>query len=87
MASNADAAYVEELDVDQERGVHMPSSTPQPAAPRSGEDAPLLGPSALDYGSADDGSNGRRGSELEWPGEADFQGLPWWKRPSVGGVP
>lgn len=23
------------------------------------------------------------GKEPEWPGQADFEGLPWWKRPSV----
>jgi hypothetical protein len=87
MASNADAAYVEELDVDQELGAHLPSSTP----PHPGENVPLLSSSTHDdYGSADgdgdgDGS-GRRSSELEWPGEADFVGLPWWRRPSVGGA-
>jgi hypothetical protein len=28
-----------------------------------------------------DGNGGNVGTN--WPGEADFEGLPWWKRPSV----
>jgi hypothetical protein len=76
--------------------VYMPQFTNQsvtspPAIERSDEDAPLLSPTERDYGSANmDGNgngngngNGTEGNEWEWPGEADFAGLPWWKRPSV----
>jgi hypothetical protein len=93
MASNADAAFVEDVDVDQELRARNQPLQSQPKAPvfrplqsnheSDDEDAPLLSPTAQDYGSASD-SGSRRSSELEWPGEAEFRGLPWWKRPSVG---
>lgn len=98
MASNADADYVEELDIDQELRARNQRSKSQTKAPifspqsadteapddeRDNEGVPLLSPSAQDYGS----SNGRRDSEMEWPGEADFAGLPWWNRPSVRPTP
>jgi len=28
-------------------------------------------------------SQGPRGKEPEWPGQADFDGQPWYKKPSV----
>jgi hypothetical protein len=102
MANNADLDYVEELDVDQELRARHQASKSQPKAPvympqqpgRSGasssggdsdnEDAPLLSPTAQNYGSAN--GNGRRSSEYEWSGEADFAGLSWWNRPSVGAL-
>ncbi|KAF2030789.1 MFS general substrate transporter [Setomelanomma holmii] len=99
MASNADAAYVEEVDADQELRSRNHASRSQARAPvytpqqssKSGasseamesdnEDAPLLSPTAQDYGSG--GRDGRRDSSAEWEGQADFRGLPWWKRPSI----
>jgi hypothetical protein len=102
MANNADLDYVEELDVDQELRARHQASKSQPKAPvympqqsnhpgasssdgeSDNEDAPLLSPTAQDYGSAN--GNGRRSSEYEWSGEADFAGLPWWNRPSVGAI-
>ena len=49
------------------------------------EETPLL------FGNRDDASaeRGRKGppdskaQEEEWPGQKDFDGAPWWKRPSV----
>ncbi|KAF1917422.1 tetracycline-efflux transporter-like protein [Ampelomyces quisqualis] len=94
MASNADADYVEELDIDQHLRTRNQRSKSQTKAPifspqqlgsdspddeSNNEGVPLLTPSAQDYGSL----NGRRGSEYEWSGEADFAGLPWWNRPSI----
>lgn len=52
-----------------------------PGAESDNEDAPLLSPTAQDYGSPN--GNGRRNNEYEWSGEADFAGLSWWNRPSV----
>ena len=43
------------------------------ALSRRSEATPLLGDEAQ--------SGGRRGSR--WEGEADLQGLKWWRRPSV----
>ncbi|KAH7374274.1 major facilitator superfamily domain-containing protein [Pyrenochaeta sp. MPI-SDFR-AT-0127] len=99
MASNNDAAFVEDVDVDQALQSRITASTSKPKAPfrmpkRSGassprddsdnEDAPLLSPTRNAYGSADgDGSSSGDDGEDEWPGVADFRGLPWWKRPSI----
>lgn len=44
----------------------------------SAEDAPLLG-NGSGSGSDPNGSV----TELEWEGLADFEGLPWWRKPSV----
>jgi hypothetical protein len=79
--------------------LYMPQPTNQsrtspPAIESDDEDAPLLSPTERDYGSANgDGNgnangtgNGTGDSEWEWPGEADFAGLPWWKRPSVSAI-
>lgn len=71
--------------------VYMPPQSKQPGfssrhAESDDEDAPLLSPSAHDYGSADGDSNGGRDSgddDSEWPGEAELRRLPWWNRPSV----
>lgn len=100
MASNTDAAYVEDVDVDQALRARNNTSKSHRApvfrpdqANKSGassqdmdienEDAPLLSPTDQDYGSG----NGRRDSEneyeYEWEGARDFEGLPWWKKPSV----
>lgn len=96
MASQPDSAFAEDDDIDQELRsrlsasnskskvlLYMPNrsgSTP-PASESDNEDAPLLSP-RNDYGSVD--GDGSGDSEEAWPGEADFRGLPWWKRPSVG---
>jgi hypothetical protein len=44
----------------------------------SDEASPLLGQSG---GSSGDGTNGP--AVPEWEGKADYDGLPWWQRPSV----
>lgn len=100
MAHNADVDYVEALDIDQEMRSRHQSSKSQPKAPiyapqqagTSGarsqgidgedEDAPLLSPTERTRRSVDDSDSEE--SEYEWPGEADFKGLSWWHRPSVG---
>jgi hypothetical protein len=108
MASNADAVYADDADLDQALRSRNNASRSQPKAPVSApapssksaassegidsdnEDVPLLSPTAHDYGSGNRGRHGRRDSDsdsdgaLEWDGQADFRGLPWWKRPSVG---
>jgi hypothetical protein len=94
MANTTDAAFVDDIDVDQEirsrsfgskntNPLYMPNTS---GATSSGldsdrEDAPLLSPSPQDYGSSNGhgNTNGGRG----WDGDTDFRGLPWWKRPSV----
>jgi len=88
MASSTDAAFVEEIDVEQElrmRANQTPkpnkSGANSPTQDSDDEDAPLLSSSRHDYGSVDDDWDNNR--EDEWAGNADFQGLPWWKRPSV----
>ncbi|KAH7408534.1 major facilitator superfamily domain-containing protein [Phaeosphaeria sp. MPI-PUGE-AT-0046c] len=71
--------------------VYMPPQSKTPGftsrhAESDDEDAPLLSPSAHDYGSADGDSNGGSADgdgELEWPGEAELRRLPWWNRPSI----
>lgn len=104
MAANGDAAFVAEVDRDQDTRLrNQPSGSQtrapvymprQPQAPGSSapysesddEDAPLLNPSAHDYGSADGDSHTGSDNgveELEWPGEAELRRLPWWKRPSI----
>jgi len=88
MASSTDAAFVEEIDVEQELRMRA-NQTPKPnksgansqTQDNDDEDAPLLSPSRHDYGSVDDDWDNNRGDE--WAGNADFRGLPWWKRPSV----
>jgi hypothetical protein len=93
MASSVDGPFVEDVDVDQELRTRNQIPQLHPTArglphhsnsdsDNESEDAPLLSPTAQDYGSAH-GSGSRRSSELEWSGEADFRGLPWWNRPSV----
>ncbi|KAF2846403.1 tetracycline-efflux transporter-like protein [Plenodomus tracheiphilus IPT5] len=92
MTSSADAAFVEDIDVDQQlRARSNKSNVPlyipkrsrahSPGADRDNEDAPLLSPTRNNYGSAngDDQDNG----EDEGAGDKDFRGLPWWKRPSI----
>lgn len=78
MASNTDAAFVEDTEIEQQLRVRANGSetlkTPGATLPgpdSDDEDAPLLGASL--------GANGHE----QWAGDADFRGLPWWKRPSV----
>jgi hypothetical protein len=95
MANTTDAAFVEDIDVDQEirsrnlgskntNPLYMPnkSGATSPGLDSDNENAPLLSPSGNDYGSANGNSNNNGGQG--WDGDADFRGLPWWKRPSVG---
>ncbi|KAL6705492.1 hypothetical protein ACN47E_006757 [Coniothyrium glycines] len=98
MASTTDAAFAEDVDVDQElrsrnasqRGTNVPlympnkSGATSPSAESEDEDAPLLSPGRDDYGSVHDEGRSADGSGDAWDGEADFRGLPWWKRPSIG---
>ncbi|KAH8667479.1 major facilitator superfamily domain-containing protein [Tricladium varicosporioides] len=44
----------------------------------SAEDEPLLG-----NGSGNSSDPNESVTELEWEGLADFEGLPWWRKPSV----
>ena len=44
--------------------------------PRVGEDTPLLA-------KADDGDSSTTDSSVPWDWETDFQGLPWYRKPSV----
>ena len=61
------------------------------AASSGEEETPLLGyseDSRSSYttpGSISDGGDGgdERDNDDKWAGSADFDGLPWWKRPSV----
>lgn len=51
------------------------------------EDTPLLAREEEDED--DDASTGHDGDNVQteepsWPGERDFEGKPWWNRPSVG---
>ncbi|KAH8704677.1 major facilitator superfamily domain-containing protein [Phaeosphaeriaceae sp. PMI808] len=99
MASNADAAFIEDIDIDQDLRlsntisksrsnvpIFIPpqlskSGASSPVMDSDDEDAPLLSPSAQDYGSGDGDSISSSG--LQWQGEAEFEGLPWWNRPSI----
>ncbi|KAI1528811.1 BaeS Signal transduction histidine kinase [Pyrenophora tritici-repentis] len=87
MASSTDAAFVEEIDVEQELRMRANQKRPTksgvnpPTRDSDDEDAPLLSPSRHDYGSVDDEYDNNE--EYEWVGDADFRGLPWWKRPSI----
>ncbi|KAF2821534.1 MFS general substrate transporter [Ophiobolus disseminans] len=98
-SSNADAAYVEDVGVDQALRSRNNASRAQWTAPvyrpdqsnKSGatsadmgsddENAPLLSPTTQDYRGGH-GSDGRS-SEHEWDGQADFEGLSWWNKPSI----
>lgn len=86
MASNADAAFVEDVDVDQELRSRLAlrknkSGATSPGIESDNEDAPLLSPRRSDYGSIHE-DNGRSDGE-DWTIEEEFRDLPWWKRPSV----
>ncbi|KNG48296.1 tetracycline-efflux transporter [Stemphylium lycopersici] len=88
MASSTDAAFVEDADVDRElraraRGAsksHKSGAT-SPGPDSDTEDAPLLNTSRDGYGSS--GGDSDDNEEGQWDGDADFRGLPWWKRPSI----
>ena len=78
MASNTDAAFVEDTDIEQQLRARAHGSKPpktpgatSPGLDSDDEDAPLLGASPAASG------------HEQWAGDADFRGLPWWKRPSV----
>jgi hypothetical protein len=99
MANNADADYVEELDIDQELRSRNQRSKSTPQAPiytpqqssKSGASSRSIESDREDAPllsptERDYGSadgNDRRDSQYEWAGEADFKGLSWWNRPSV----
>lgn len=91
MAATTDSPFVEDVDIERElearlRGLSQShkSGATSPGPDSDNEDAPLLRASGDDdYGSAH-GDDHNNNSEEEWAGDADFRGLPWWKRPSVG---
>lgn len=49
----------------------------------SSENSPLLGFEAPDI----EDENGINETQSRWEGYKDFEGLPWWRRPSVSSVP
>ena len=95
-STNIDGAFVDEVDIDQGVLQHTyilsprASNEPRAASPevvRDNENAPLLSRTSDDYGSANgdgSGDSDRNGHGANvWYGMAEFQRLPWWKRPSV----
>ena len=89
MASTTDAAFVEDIEVEQEFRARVrnlkkanKSGARSPGPDSDNEDAPLLGYSRHNNGGANSDGIDNEGEE-EWAGDADFRGLPWWKRPSV----
>lgn len=92
MAATTDSAFVEDVDIERELEARVRGSSQShksgatsPGPNSDNEDAPLLRASGDDdYGSAH--GDERNDSEEEWDGDADFRGLPWWKRPSVGAL-
>jgi hypothetical protein len=91
MATTTDSAFVDDVDVEREIRVRAStrpykSGATSPGPDNDNEDAPLLHASRDDYGSShgdDDDDENNTNREQEWAGDADFRGLPWWKRPSV----
>lgn len=88
MASTTDAAFVEDIEVEQEFRARVrnlkkanKSGATSPGPDSDNEDAPLLASSRHNNGGAN--GHGNDNEEEEWAGDADFRGLPWWKRPSV----
>ncbi|KAF5848466.1 hypothetical protein GGP41_005825 [Bipolaris sorokiniana] len=89
MAATTDSAFVEDVDIERELEARVRGSSQShksgatsPGPNSDNEDAPLLRASGDDdYGSAH--GDERNDSEEEWDGDADFRGLPWWKRPSA----
>ncbi|CBX97302.1 hypothetical protein IAQ61_007285 [Plenodomus lingam] len=92
MVSSTDAAFVEDIDVDQQlRARANKSSVPlyaptkqgahSPKADSDDENAPLLSPTRNNHGNANGDGDDIEGDE--WDGDGEFRGLPWWKRPSI----
>lgn len=94
MADNTDAAFVADNDVDRtfrqrpnSSGsnskvpllVHSKSGTSSPGLDSDDENTRLLNPTPIDYRSTNNNLDGD--GEPEW--FRDFEGLPWWKRPSI----
>ncbi|KAF2996072.1 hypothetical protein E8E13_004157 [Curvularia kusanoi] len=97
MTENTDAAFVDDNDLDRSFRQRPTSSGSNAKVPllvhskpgRSGASSPgldsddentrLLNPTAIDYRGTDNDDNGS--GEPEWFRE--FEGLPWWKRPSI----
>jgi hypothetical protein len=97
MADNTDAAFVDDNDLDRTfrqrpSGSRSNSKTPllvhskpgksgasSPGLDTDDENTRLLNPTPIDYRSSDD--NAGENDEPEWFRE--FEGLPWWKKPSV----
>ncbi|XPT03195.1 hypothetical protein M3J09_012296 [Ascochyta lentis] len=97
MTENTDAAFVDDNDLDRtfrERPkssgsnsrvallVHSKpgkSGTSSPGLDTDDENTRLLNPTPIDYRASD--NNAEDNGEPEWFRE--FEGLPWWKRPSI----
>lgn len=48
------------------------------------DNAPLLAKRSVDSDVTSDGfGNGINGAEQRWSGDKDFEGEPWWNKPSV----
>ncbi|KAL6150436.1 hypothetical protein ACJQWK_00287 [Exserohilum turcicum] len=90
MATTTDAVFAEDVDIEREiqvrargsrRSPKSGAASPGPDSDNDHEDAPLLNGAADDYGS--NHGDGDAAEEDAWAGDADFRGLPWWKRPSI----
>lgn len=46
----------------------------------------LLARNEQDHDSPEDPSEDRQRGSVEWEGENDFEGRPWWNKPSVNGT-
>ena len=97
MAENTDAAFVDDNDLDRtfrqrpnasRSNSRVPllvhsqpnkSGASSPGLDNDDENTRLLNPTPIDYRSSDNNANAN--GEPEWFRE--FDGLPWWKRPSI----
>lgn len=102
MSSNVDAAFVEDVDVDQEIRSRYNASKDQSKAPlyrpesshKSGARSPAIERVNEDAPLLSPTAQGYGGVGGGDNGEDDgdlwdapeFRGLPWWKRPSVGAI-
>lgn len=99
MASSADAAFVEDADVDQELRVRASgpkkSNIPLYMPNKSGASSHRIGSdrdsdsedarllSPTQHNYGSGHDDDNDDGEEDWLGSVDFRGLPWWKRPSV----
>lgn len=86
-ATEADAVFEADADLYEQRDMTRDSNTQHgkhammtakgglASGADTNEQTPLLGRT--------EGASEALPAALEWPGQADFAGLPWWKTPSV----